>query len=319
MQRIGATSAIDSVAVMSSPRFGQLNFPINIEHRPLPEGDVVVRYSSVSSDYFRVLKARLLAGRRFEARDGANAPRVTLINETLARQYFSAESPLGRRIVLAALNQRIPLEIIGVVGDIRQDAPGEPVRPEVIVHWPQIPWQAATLLVRGTGEAGLVQRALREAFASLDKNLPASPPQTVDEILASQVATPRLYAILFAAFGVVAVALAALGIYGLCAYIVGRRTNEIAVRIALGGQRSRIVRMVIGEGLRLSLAGIGLGLLGTIALSGLLRSLLFEVSPNDPVTFSGVVALLGAVGGVACYIPARRAARTNPIVALRSE
>jgi predicted permease len=319
LQRIQSTSAIDSAAVMSTPRFGQLNFPINIEHRPLPEGDVVVRYSSVTADYFQVLRARLLAGRRFEARDGAKAPRVVMINETLAREYFSTENPLGRRIVLAFNNQRIPLEVIGVVGDIRQDAPGEPVRPEVFVHWPQIPWQAATLVVRGSGDTALVQRALRETISSLDRSLPVYPSQTLDDMLAAQVATPRLYAILFATFAAVAVALAALGIYGLFAYIVGRRTNEIAVRVALGGQRSSIVRMVVGEGLRLSLTGIGFGLLGAIALTRLLRSLLFEVNPNDPITFSGVVTVLAAVAVVACYIPAHRAARTNPIVALRRE
>ena len=319
LQRIQSIPVIDSAAVMSTPRFGQLNFPINIEHRPLPEGDVVVRYSSVTADYFRVLRARLLAGRRFEARDGVNAPRVVMINETLARQFFSTENPLGRRIVLAYNNQRTVLDVIGVVGDIRQDAPGEPVRPEVFVHWPQSPWMAATLLVRGSDDAAVVQRALRETVASLDRNLPVYPSQALDEILASEVATPRLYAILFAVFAAVAVALAALGIYGLFAYIVGRRTNEIAVRVALGGQRSRIVRMVVGEGLRLSLAGIGFGLLGAIALARLLRGLLFEVNPNDPFTLSSVVMVLGVVAVVACYIPAHRAARTNPIVALRRE
>ena len=174
-------------------------------------------------------------------------------------------------------------------------------------------------MARGHGDQASVRSALRDAVQSLDRNVPLSPVRTLDEILDSQVATPRLYTTLLIAFAAGAVALAALGIYGLFAYVVGRRTNEIAIRVALGGQRSGIIRMVVGEGLRLSLVGIGVGLLGTVALARVLRSLLFEVSPNDPMTLTGVVTLLGAVAMMACYIPARRAARTNPVIALRRE
>jgi putative ABC transport system permease protein len=312
-------NGVESAAVMSAPRFGDLRFPINREDRPLPDGDELVRYSSVTADYFRVLKARRIAGRVFDSRDGASAPGVVVINETLARQLFPAEDPLGHRIVLAYNNRRTPLAIIGVVGDIRQSAPGQPVNPEVFAHWPQLPWIAASVVVRTNRDTATVQRAMLEALRLIDKSLPAYPSQTVDEILDSQVATPRLYSILFTTFAAVAVGLAALGIYGLVAYIVGRRTNEIAVRMALGGRRSNIVGMVVGEGLRLSLVGIGFGLIGTIALARLLRSLLFEVSPNDPLTFTGVVALLGAVALAACYIPAQRVANTDPVVALRGD
>jgi putative ABC transport system permease protein len=319
LARITTADGVESAAVMSAPRFGDLRFPINREDRPLPNGDVLVRYSSVTADYFRVLRARRITGRVFDSRDGASAPGVVVINETFARQFFPSEDPLGRRIVLSYNNERTPLAIVGVVGDIRQSAPGEAVNPEVFVHWQQLPWIAATVVVRTNRETAVVQRAMLESLRSIDKSLPAYPSRTVDEILDSQVATPRLYTILFAAFAVVAVGLAALGIYSLVAYIVGRRTNEIAVRVALGGQRASIVRMVIGEGLRLSLGGIGVGLLGTLALTRLMRSLLFEVSPNDPMTFTGVVALLGAVAVVACYIPAHRAALTDPMVALRRD
>jgi predicted permease len=318
LERIRSSPAIESVAVKNGPRFGELNFPINFEHRPLT-GDIVVRYSSVTADYFRVLKARLVAGRTFDTRDSANAPRVVVINETLRRQYFPDQDPLGRRIVLAYNFQRIPLDIVGVVGDMRHDAPGEPLPAQMFVPWPQAPWISASIVARGHGDPASVQSALRDAVQSLDPNLPVSPVRTLDEILDSQVATPRLYTTLLIAFAAGAVALAALGIYGLFAYVVGRRTNEIAIRVALGGQRSGIIRMVVGEGLRLSLVGIGIGLLGTVALARVLRSLLFEVSPNDPMTLTGVVTLLGAVAMMACYIPARRAARTNPVIALRRE
>jgi len=319
LQRIKAASGVESAALMSTPRFGQLNFPINIEDRPLPNGDVVVRYSSVTSDYFRVLKLRLLAGRLFDTRDSANSPAVVMINERLAREYFPGEDPVGRKIVLAYNNQRTPREIIGVISDVRQDGPREPVRPEVLVHWPQAPWLAATLVIRATGDPGSAQRAVREAIWSVDRNLPAYPTQTIEEALSSQVATPRLYMILFGVFSAVAVALAALGIYGLFSHIVGRRTNELAIRVAIGARRSTIVRLIVGEGIRLSAAGIVLGLLGTMALTRLMRSLLFEVNPNDPVTFAGVAILLLVVAFTACYLPARRAAKTDPVAALRHE
>jgi putative ABC transport system permease protein len=319
LDRVTSSPGVESAAVMSAPRFGQLNFPVNVEHRPLPDGDVVVRYSSVTADYFRVLKAPLLAGRGFDAGDHATAPRVVVINATLARQYLAGEDPVGRRLVLASNNQRVALEIIGVAGDIRQDAPGAPVRPEIFVHWPQAPWLAATLVVRAEGSPSAAQQAVRTAIRSVNANLPAYPAFTLNDIHDSQLATPRLYTTLFGAFAAVAVGLAALGIYGLFAYIVGRRTNEIAVRVALGGQRSGIVRMVIGEGLRLSLAGIGFGVLGAMALGRLMRSLLFEVSPTDPLIFGGVVILLGGVAVVASYVPARRAALTDPIAALHRE
>jgi putative ABC transport system permease protein len=319
LQRIKSVPEVEAAALMSSPRFGQLNFPINIEDKPLPGGDVMVRYSAVTSDYFRVLKARLIAGRVFDTRDSAQAPGVFVINETLARTYFHGENPLGRKIVVAYNRQRISREIIGVVGDIRQDAPGAPVRPEVLVHWPQEPWIAATLVIRSKGNTAAIQSQVREAIWSVDKNVPAYSAQTLNDILYSQVATPRLYMILFGAFSAVAVALAALGVYGLFAYIVGRRTSEMAVRLAVGARRTEIVRMVTCEGLRLSLAGIGLGLLGTIALTRAMRSLLFEVNPTDPLTFGGVAILLLAVALAACYIPARRASKMNPVSALRHE
>lgn len=319
LERIKVVPGVQSAALMSLNRFGQLNNQFNREDKPFPDGDVMVRYSSVTPDYFRVLQSRLIAGRGFETRDSANAPGVAIINEKLAREYFQDEDPIGRRIVLAYNNQRIPREVIGVVSDIRQDAPGQPVRPEILVHWPQLPWLSGFLVIRAAGDPAKVQKLVQEAIWSVDKNLPASRAETLDEILSSQVATPRLYMILFGLFSTVAVVLAGLGIYGLLAYIVTSRTNETAIRVAIGAQQRNIVRLVIGEGLLLSIAGIVLGLVGTLALTRLMRSLLFEVSPTDLGTFCGVALLLLAVALAACYIPARRASKTDPAVALRHE
>jgi putative ABC transport system permease protein len=319
LQRINAVPVVESAAVISYDRFGGLNFPFNILHKPFPNGDVTARYSSVTPEYFRVLRPRLIAGRVFETRDSVNAPGVAVINEKLAREYFPNEDPIGRSIVLAYNNQRIPREVIGVISDIRQDAPGEPVKPEILVPWSQLPWLGSFLVVRGKGDPANVQRFVQEAIWSVDKNLPASRTETLEEILSSQVATPRLYMILVGLFATVAVVLAGLGIYGLLAYIVSHRTTEMAVRVAVGANTSTLLRLVIFEGIQLSAAGIFLGLLGTAILTRLMRSLLFEVSPTDPATLAGVALLLFATALAACYIPARRAAKTDPAVALRSE
>jgi putative ABC transport system permease protein len=319
LERIKAAPGVESAAIMSFDRFGQLNFPFNIADKPFPNGDVMVRYSSVTSDYFRVLKSRLIAGRGFEARDSADAPGVAIVNEKLAREYFPGENAVGRKILIAYNNQRVPREIVGVVNDVRQDAPGEPIKPEILVHWPQLPWLGSTLVIRAKGDPASAQRFVQEAIWSVDRNLPASRAQTLEDILSSQVATPRLYMILLGLFSAVAVMLAVLGIYGLLSYIVSRRTNEMAIRVAVGARSRNIIGLVIGEGIRLSVAGIVLGLVGAVMVTRFMRSLIFEVNPTDPATLSGVSLLLLGVALAACYLPARRAANTDPMVALRHD
>jgi putative ABC transport system permease protein len=319
IERIKAAPGVESVALMSLNRFGQLNFPFNREDRPFPNGDALVRYSSVTADYFRVLKSRLVYGRGFEESDAAQAPNVAVINERLAREYFPGEDPIGRRIVLAYNNQRIRHEIIGVMANVRQDEPGVPVWPEILVHWKQLPWLSGSLVIRAGDDPARVQKSVQEAIWSVDKNLPASTAETMEQVLGAQVATPRLYTILFGLFSALAVTLAVLGIYGLQAYIVSRRANEMAIRLAVGAGKGNIARLVIGEGVRLSVLGIAAGLAGTIILTRLMRSLLFEVSPTDPATLLSVTLLLLCVAWAGCYIPARRAARTDPMAVLRHE
>ena len=319
LDRIKAAPGVESVSLMSYASFGGLNFPFNIEGKPLPGGDITVRYSSVGSDYFRVLKARLIAGRAFDASDSADAPGVAIINEKLAREYFAGENPIDRNIILVYNNQRMVRRIVGVVHNIRQDSPNQPVLPEILVHWPQLPWLNSTLVIRAAGNSAQVQRLVQDAIWSADKNMPIVRATTVDEMLSSQVATPRLYMILVGLFAAVAVVLAVLGIYGLLDYIVNRRSNEMAIRMALGAAARSIVAMVIREGVRLSLIGIALGLIGTLLLTRLMSSLLFNVSPTDPATFSSVALLLLIVAIAACYIPARRAAKADPMSILRHD
>ena len=319
LERIHAVPGVESAAVMSFDGFGQLNFPFNIDEKPFPNGDIVVRYSSVTPEYFTVLKSRLIAGRRFDARDSGNAAGVAIVNEKLARLYLSDRDPIGRTIVLSYNNQRLPRVIVGVTSDIRQDDPGQPIKPEILVPWAQLPWLGATLVIRAGGERPFTQKLVREAIWSVDKSLPPGRARTVEEMLSSQVATPRLYMILVGVFSAMAMALAAVGIYGLFASNVTRRRNEMAIRVTMGARRAHILWLVIGEGIRLSAAGIVLGLLSAVALARLMESLLYEVSPTDPLTLAGGTVLLLTVALVACYIPARRATRTDPMVALRHE
>jgi putative ABC transport system permease protein len=318
LERIKAAPGVESAAMMSFARFGQLNFPFNLSDEPFPGGDVLVRYSSVTDDYFRVLGSRVLTGRVFDARDSAEAPGVAVINEALAREYFPGGNPVGREIVLVYNTERIPRRVIGVVSNVRQDEPSEPIKPEILVPWPQLPWLGGTLVLRTNGDAGTPKR-VQEIMWSADRNLPASRVQTVEEILSVQVATPRLYTILLGLFSAVAVTLAVLGLYGLLAYVTGRRTGEIAIRFALGARSESIVRLVIVDGLRLSAAGVVIGLAGAVVLTRAMQGLLFEVTPTDPATFVAVALLLLGVAAAACYVPARRAAKTDPMVALRQE
>jgi putative ABC transport system permease protein len=319
LERLTVTPGVESAAVMSFSSFGGLNFPFNIESRPLPGGDALGRYSSVSAGYFRVLRARLLAGRTFNADDSPNAPGVAIINDTLARRYFQGGSAIGQKIVIAYLNQRVVREIVGVVADIRQDRPSEPIRPEVFVHWPQLPWLGAVLVIRAHGDPSDLGKAVQAAISSVDKTVPALPVQTVEAMLNDQVAEPRLYVILLGTFAGAALLVAMMGIYGLLNYVVSRRLHEMAIRIAIGAQALDIVRSVVGEGLRLSIAGIGCGLVGAVALTRLMKGLLFNVTPTDPLTLGVVTCVLFAVAVAAAYLPARRAAMADPLMALRHE
>jgi putative ABC transport system permease protein len=306
--------------LMSYPTLGGLNFPFNRESSPFPNGDELVSYSAISPSYFRTLKTPLRTGREFDDRDTEKAPGVAIINETVARQYFPGEDPIGQKVVISYLGQRLTREIVGIVADVKQEEPSKPARPEILVPFAQLPWFSATLLVRSTNDDPLtVKNAVQQAIWSINPSLPESKAEPLTKTLAGQVAEPRLYALLLSVFAVIALTLAAVGIYSVIAYSVTQRTHEIGIRLALGAQSGDVLRMVIRQGMLLALIGVGLGLGASLLLTRLMKTLLFGVSATDPMTFFAIALLLTMVALLACWIPARRATKVDPMVALRHE
>jgi putative ABC transport system permease protein len=320
LERVAATPGVASVAMMSYPTPGGLNFSFNRENKPLPDGDVMAAYSAVSPGYLRTLKTPLRAGRDFDDRDLPDAPGVALINETMARQYFAGENPIGQKLVIAYLGQRLTREVVGVVGDVKQEEPTQPVKPEILVPFAQLPWFSSSLLVRSTNPDPLtVKNAVQQAIWSVNPAIPEARAEALTKTLANQVAEPRLYALLLGLFAVIALALAGVGIYSVIAYSVTQRRQEIGIRMALGAGRGDVLRLVVKQGMTLALGGAGLGLAVSFVLARLMKGLLFGVSVTDPLTYGVITGLLTLVALLACYVPARRATKVDPLVALRYE
>jgi putative ABC transport system permease protein len=266
------------------------------------------------------LKTPLRAGREFNDRDTAQSPGVAIINETLAKNYFAGENPIGKQIVIAYLNQRLVREIVGVAADVKQDEPNSPTKPEILTPFEQLPWFGATLVVRTTNPNPLnLEREVKRAILSVDKNQTISPAVSIERALFEQVAEPRLYTLLLGIFAAVATLLALVGIYGVMSYAVAERSHEIGIRMALGAQANDVLKMIVGQGLTLAVIGTAIGLAVAFALMRLLTSLLFGISATDPATFAVVAIGLIGVALLACYIPARRATKVNPLAALRGE
>jgi predicted permease len=282
-------------------------------------------WNVVSDDYFKTLGIRTMEGRTFELSDrGENAQRVVVINRAMARRFWK-ESPIGRRVSPGSSNQPNWFTIVGVVEDTKNIGVDRPAGTEL--YFPE--QQIATLLggflvtqnfvVRTTGDPSLVAAAVSGAVRDLDPALPIFRMQVMSDLVADSLVRPRFLSILLGVFSAIALALAAVGIYGVMAYSVSQRTQEIGVRMALGARTSDVLKMILGQGIKLAGAGVVIGLAGAFALTRVMSTLLFEVSVTDPTTFAAVVTLLAVVALLACYIPARRATRVDPIVALRVE
>jgi putative ABC transport system permease protein len=308
---------VEAVAATSGNVFPFLNFSFDIVGQPQAVEPEAL-YDAISPNYFRVLGAEMLAGREFNDRDDRHAPAVAIINESLRRQYFADSEPLGQRITVNFLGQRQTREIVGVVRDFNQGEPGK-VRPQVLVCYLQQPWLSASLLVRAAGNSEDTRKAVQAAIWAVDKTQPARRADRAEAVLNTALGEPRLYTLLLGSFALLALVLAAVGIYGVMSYSVAQRTKEIGIRMALGASPGNVLRMVVRQGMKLIVVGITFGLLGAFALTRLLASLLFRISTTDPMTYAAVILLLALVALAACYIPARRATRVDPMVALRYE
>jgi putative ABC transport system permease protein len=267
-----------------------------------------------------VLGMRLREGRAFDDRDARDAPPVVVVNETLARAAWPGGDVIGKRLVLDYQHRTAyPYTVVGVVNDTRFHGPRQPSRPEVFIPHAQNPYLAMTVVVKADGDPRLLLRAVQAQVRAVDPDQPLHGVATMEELMSANMAADRSATLLMAAAALVALALCATGIYGVLAFLVSQRTQEIGVRMALGAARSDILRLVLGESLRLSGAGAALGLVLAALLGQAARGFLFEVSPTDPLTLGGVTAILVGVAVAASLWPARRAATVDPLVALRGD
>jgi predicted permease len=276
--------------------------------------------SSVSPEYFRALGAPLARGRLFEDSDTTESQRVALIDEAAARRFWPNEDPVGRRVKMGGRASQAPwVTIVGVVGDIKTEGFDQPDQPHLYLHAFQSPGYAMAVYLRAEGDPSSLTQALRREVQSVDPNLPVFGERTMDDVVSSSLARRRFALQVVGGFGLLALLLAGVGVYGVVAYSVSRRTREIGIRLALGASSGAILRWVFKQGMRLTLLGVAAGLVVAFALTRLLSGLLFGVSAADPVTYAGLALLLAAVALLACYIPARRATKVDPMVALRHE
>jgi putative ABC transport system permease protein len=290
---------------------------------PIPGMAYDANHRQVSTNYLEAMNIPLRQGRYFESRDNAQSLPVAIINETMARQYWPGENVLGRRFKLGDPDEDTPwIEIVGIVGDVRQMGIDEPVKAEMYLSYQQIDniWYIPRdLAIRTTGETSNLVGAVRQIIREVDPDQPVSNVATMAEVLGTEAAQRRMGMIMLAGFAALALLLASLGIYGILAYFVTQHTNEIGVRQALGATPRNILFLVLRKGMALTLLGVAIGLGASFALTRLMSSLLFGVKAADPLTFVTVPLLLALVALVACLVPALRATRIDPLVALRYE
>ena len=296
--------------------------PFTIEGHPTKsDNDAPTAYRcTVSADYFKTMGIPLLQGREFTDRDREGAPTVLMVNETAARRYWPGQSPVGSHLSFTTgRTQPTWLEIVGVVKDVLHDSLEQPAKPTIYLPFLQGPPDFAVTVVRTGIDPAALTSAVREAIAAVDKDQPVMMSRTMTDILADSVAQRRFNTVLIVAFGALALILAVVGVYGLMAYIVMQRTHEMGVRIALGAERSDVMKLVLARGFRLTLIGISFGIAMALILTRFLSKLLFNVPETDPATFIAVSACLGGIALLASYLPARRAMQVDPMVALRYE
>jgi putative ABC transport system permease protein len=322
LEKVRSMPGVRSAGMVTAlPITGGASTDFVVEGRPVPpandEPSADIR--SVDAGYFRAMEIPLLVGREFTEADGATNKRVMVINETMARQYWPNENPIGQRVTMKDWGPPLTGEIVGVVGDVKTNGLDAAVGP--MIYWPyfQFPELFNTIVVRSDGEPTHLTPAVKAAIWAVNKNQPISRIETMEVVLSESLARRRLYMILLGVFAGAALLLAGVGIYGMVSYSVSQRIREMGIRIAMGADRGDVLRLVLGQGAKIAALGIGIGMVAALGLTRLMTSLLFGVSATDPLTFVGVAGLLTVVALGACFVPARRAMRVDPMVALRHE
>jgi putative ABC transport system permease protein len=291
--------------IVGQPRFRQGEEPF-------------VQVRVATPGYFDAIGTGLRRGRLFTAQDDVKAGRVILVNETFAKRFLPGQEPIGQRLHLGGEDKETH-EIIGVVADVKNDDLEEIVDPTSYLPYSQNPNRTMNLIIRGTQDPTRLVSAVRSEVSALDPVLPVSNVKTVSQMIYERISPKRLMTYILAVFALSALLLASVGIYGVMSYAVTQRTQEIGIRMALGAQAADVLKLVLRNGMSLALIGVAIGLAGAFALTRLLVNLLFQVTPTDKVTFAGVAMALIFIALLACYIPARRATKVDPLVALRYE
>jgi putative ABC transport system permease protein len=275
-------------------------------------------FRQVTTGYLSSMHIPLLSGRGFDAHDNADSEGVLLVNQAFAKRFFNGEPVIGKHLQLMG-DPKATREIVGIVGNINHSALSDPQQPQMFVPYAQYSKPTMDIVVRAAADPANLAAALQAQVSEIDKDETLSAIRSMDDVVGASVSQPRFSSQLVAVFAALALLLAAVGLYGLMAYSVTQRTNEIGIRMALGASRKNILQLVLRQGSLLALGGIGLGLIASVLVTRVLSSMLFAVSPRDPQTFFAVGLVLAAVALVASYVPARRATRVDPMVALRYE
>jgi putative ABC transport system permease protein len=322
--QVEAVPGVQSAALTSSvPLSGFLNTrtSFTIAGRPAsaPNDQPVVGWRLISPNYFRTMNIPPLAGRSFTEADTAAAPRVAIINEAFVRRYLTGLSPLGQKLLFDRAPDETPKEIVGVVGDFRYEGLETEAKPEIYFPHAQNGWETMALVVRTRAQPETLTAATQRAIWQVEKNAVLSRVMTMNQLLSDATARQRFMLSLLGVFALVALLLTGVGVYGVLAYTVAQSTREIGIRMALGAETRAVLKLVVGHGMVLAAAGVALGLVGAVAVTRVLKSWLFGVSATDPLTFAVMALLLVSVALVACLVPARRATKVDPMIALRRE
>jgi putative ABC transport system permease protein len=323
LQRVKAKPGVESVAAVNFLPLGGSNasdaFLVEGAPEPQPGQENVGRYRVCTPDYFATLQIPILKGRAFTEQDKAGAPLVVIVNETLARKYWPGQDAVGKRIRFSAPLDRAPwMEVVGVIRDVKHELTLE-VTPEYYLPYAQDVWRGMVVVARTTVEPASLAGSLRQDVWAMDKDQPVFDVRSMNEVRAISVGLQKFNSMMIGIFAMVALLLAAIGIYGVMAFAVTQRTREIGIRMALGARRADVLKLVILHGMKLAVFGLVIGLVASWALTRFISTLLYGVEPTDPLTFSAVSGCLLAAALLACYLPARRATKVDPLEALRYE